>query len=102
MNNTTGYLVNGVALTVSIPLIEIQAVLGIILTVINILVFIIRVILNIKKRLSDGQFTNEEKAETAKEILELTTQIAELQARLQDATKDASTDASKDADKGGQ
>ena len=92
MNNTTGYLVNGVALTVSIPLIEIQAVLGIILTVINILVFIIRVILNIKKRLSDGQFTNEEKAETAKEILELTTQIAELQARLQDATKDASTD----------
>ena len=92
MNNTSGYLVNGVALTVSIPLIEIQAVLGIILTVINILVFVIRVILNIKKRLNDGQFTNEERAETAREILELTEQIAELQARLQDASNDASND----------
>ena len=45
MSNTTGYVVNSVALTVSIPLIEIQAVLGIILTVINILVFVVRIIL---------------------------------------------------------
>ena len=102
MSNTTGYLVNGVALTVSIPLIEIQAVLGIILTVINILVFVIRLILNIKKRLSDGQFTNEERAETAREILELTTQIAELQARLQSASNKADKQGSNDADKGGQ
>ena len=84
MSNTTGYVVNSVALTVSIPLIEIQAVLGIILTVINILVFVVRIILNIKKRLNDGQFTNEERAETAREILELTEQIAELHASTQD------------------
>lgn len=102
MSNTTGYLVNGVALTVSIPLIEIQAVLGIILTVINILVFVIRLILNIKKRLNDGQFTNEERAETAREILELTTQIADLQARLTSANTEAGKDASDEADKGGQ
>ena len=102
MNSTSGYIVNGVALTVSIPLIEIQAVLGIILTVINILVFVIRVILNIKKRLNDGQFTNEERAETAKEILELTTQIAELQARLQNAASEADKQGSNDADKGDQ
>lgn len=56
--------------------------LGIILIVVNLGILIFNFIWRMRDRMKDGKFTNEEKAETAKEILELTEKIKELQEEL--------------------
>ena len=66
----------------AIGLSNIYTILGIILTVVSILVLVINFGLRLYDRLKDKNFTNEEKAETAKEILELTNKIKELQEEL--------------------
>ena len=69
---------------VGVGLANLYTILGIILIVLNIGILIINLILRIRDRLKDGKFTNEEKAETAKEILELTEEIERLQKELKD------------------
>lgn len=66
----------------AIGLTQIYTILGIILTVASLIVLIVNFILRMKDRLSDGKITNEEKAETAKEILELKETIDKLQKEI--------------------
>lgn len=65
-----------------IGLSNIYNILGIILTALSIIVLIINLFIRLHDRLKDKEFTNEEKAETAQEILELTEKIKELQSAL--------------------
>lgn len=65
-----------------VGLANIYTILGIILVILNIGILIFNFICRMKNRLKDGKFTNEEKAETAREILELTEKIKELQDAL--------------------
>lgn len=71
-----------------VGLANIYTVLGIILVALNIGILIFNFICRMKDRLKDGKFTNEEKAETAKEILELTEKIKELQNALDSKEND--------------
>lgn len=57
-------------------------ILGIVLVVLNIGILMFNFICRMRDRMKDGQFTNEEKAETAKEILELTEEIKKLKSEL--------------------
>ncbi len=74
--SASGGLIFGLTLT------QWYTLLGIILTVLSIIVLIINFIIRIYDRLKDGKFTNEEKAETAKEIVELKETINKLQKEL--------------------
>ena len=65
-----------------IGLANIYNILGIILIIINIGILIFNFVCRMKDRLKDGKLTNEEKAEAAKEILELTEKVKELQEEL--------------------
>lgn len=65
-----------------IGLSNIYTILGIILTIASLIVLIINFCLRIYDRLKDKNFTDEEKADTAQEILELTNKIKELQEEL--------------------
>lgn len=61
---------------------NIYTILGIVLVVLNICILLFNFICRMRDRLKDGKLTNEEKAESAKEILELTEKIKELQYEL--------------------
>ena len=61
---------------------NIYNILGIILVVLNIGILLFNFICRMRDRMKDGEFTNEEKAETAREILELTEKIKKLQEEL--------------------
>ena len=65
-----------------VGLANIYTILGRVLVVLNIGILIFNFICRMKDRLKDGKLTNEEKAETAAEILELTEKIKELQEEL--------------------
>ncbi len=67
---------------------NIYNILGIILIIINIGILIFNFVCRMRDRMKDGKFTNEEKAETAKEILELTEKIKELQDALDSKEND--------------
>ena len=66
-----------------IGLSNIYTILGIILTALSIIVLLINLFMRLHDRMKDGKLTNEEKADTAKEILELTNKIKELQEALE-------------------
>lgn len=66
-----------------IGLSNIYTILGIILTALSIIVLLVNLFMRLHDRLKDGKLTNEEKADTAKEILELTNKIKELQEALE-------------------
>ena len=61
---------------------NIYTILGIVLVVLNICILLFNFICRMRDRLKDGKLTNEEKAESAQEILELTEKIKELQYEL--------------------
>lgn len=61
---------------------NIYNILGIILVILNIGILIFNFVCRMKDRMKDGILTNEEKADAAKEILELTKKIKELQDAL--------------------
>lgn len=63
-------------------------ILGIILIIINIGILIFNFVCRMRDRMKDGKFTNEEKAETAKEILELTEELKRLQNELNKVNKE--------------
>lgn len=71
-----------------VGLANIYNILGIILVVINIGILIFNFVCRMRDRMKDGKLTNEEKAETAKEILELTEKIKELQNALDSKEND--------------
>lgn len=61
---------------------NIYNILGIILVILNIGILLFNFVCRMRDRMKDGKFTNEEKADTAREILELTEKIKELQNAL--------------------
>lgn len=67
---------------VGVGLANLYTILGIILIVLNIGILLINLFLRIKDRLKDGKLTNQEKADTAKEILDLTEEVKKLQEEL--------------------
>lgn len=71
-----------------IGLSNIYTILGIVLTALSIIVLLINLFIRLHDRLKDGKFTNEEKAETAKEILDLTEEIKRLQDELNKQNKE--------------
>lgn len=77
----------GGGLILGLSLTDIYTLLGIVLSVGSIIVLIVNFILRIYDRVKDGKFTNEEKAETAKEILELKDEIEKLQKELDENGK---------------
>lgn len=71
-----------------ISIIDVYYLLGIIVTAINLVILCITIINNIRKRMSDGEYTNEERAETAKEILQLKETINELNKQIENKNKE--------------
>lgn len=65
-----------------VGLANIYNVLGIILVVLNISILIYNFVCRMRDRLKDGKLDAQEKADTAKEVLELTNKIKELQEAL--------------------
>ncbi len=71
-----------------IGLSNIYTILGIVLTALSIIVLLVNLFIRLHDRLKDGKLTNEEKAETAKEILDLNEEIKRLQDELNKVNKE--------------
>lgn len=67
---------------------NIYNILGIILIVINIGILIFNFICRMRDRMKDGKFTNEERADAAREMLELAEEIKRLQEELNKVNKE--------------
>lgn len=78
----------GAAGGLALGLANIYNILGIVLIVVNLGILIFNFVCRMRDRMKDGKFTNEEKAETAKEILELTEEIKRLQDELNKVNKE--------------
>lgn len=78
----------GAAGGLALGLTNIYNILGIILIIVNLGILIFNFICRMRDRLKDGKFTNEEKAESAKEILELTEELKRLQDELNKVNKE--------------
>jgi len=78
----------GAAGGLALGLTNIYNILGIILIIVNLGILIFNFVCRMRDRAKDGKFTNEEKAETAKEILELTNEIKRLQDELNKVNKE--------------
>lgn len=78
----------GAAGGLALGLTNIYNLLGIILIIVNLGILIFNFICRMRDRMKDGKFTNEEKAESAKEILELTEEIKRLQDELNKVNKE--------------
>ncbi len=72
----------GAAGGLALGLSNVYSILGIILIIVNLGILIFNFVCRMRDRLKDGKFTNEEKADAAKEILELTEKVKELQEEL--------------------
>ena len=78
----------GAAGGLALGLTNIYNLLGIILIIVNLGILIFNFVCRMRDRMKDGKFTNEEKAESAKEILELTEEIKRLQDELNKVNKE--------------
>lgn len=78
----------GAAGGLALGLTNIYNLLGIILIIVNLGILIFNFVCRMRDRLKDGKLTNEEKAESAKEILELTEEIKRLQDELNKVNKE--------------
>lgn len=78
----------GAAGGLALGLSNIYNILGIILIIVNLGILIFNFVCRMRDRMKDGKLTNEEKAESAKEILELTEEIKRLQDELNKVNKE--------------
>lgn len=78
----------GAAGGLALGLSNIYNILGIVLIIVNLGILIFNFVCRMRDRMKDGQFTNEEKADTAKEILELTEEIKRLKDELNKVNKE--------------
>lgn len=63
-------------------------ILGIILIIVNLCILIFNFVCRMKDRLKDNKFTNEERADAAREMLELAEEIKRLQDELNKVNKE--------------
>lgn len=71
-----------------VGLANLYTILGIVLVVLNIGILIFNFICRMKDRMKDGKFTNEERADAAREMLELAEEIKRLQEELDKVKKE--------------
>ena len=67
---------------------NIYNILGIILVVLNIGILLFNFICRMRDRMKDGKFTNEERADAAREMLELANEIQRLKEELDKVNKE--------------
>lgn len=72
----------GAAGGLALGLSNIYNILGIILIVVNLGILIFNFVCRMRDRMKDGKFTNEERADAAREMLELAEEIKRLQEEL--------------------
>ena len=78
----------GAAGGLALGLTNIYNLLGIILIIVNLGILIFNFVCRMRDRLKDGKFTNEERADAAREMLELAEEIKRLQEELDKVNKE--------------
>lgn len=78
----------GAAGGLALGLTNIYNILGIILIIVNLGILIFNFVCRMRDRAKDGKFTNEERAEAAKEMLELANEVKRLQDELNKVNKE--------------
>lgn len=78
----------GAAGGLALGLSNIYNILGIILVIVNLGILIFNFICRMRDRVKDGKFTDEERAETAKEISDLVEEVKRLQDELNKVNKE--------------
>ena len=78
----------GAAGGLALGLSNIYNILGIILIIVNLGILIFNFVCRMRDRLKDGKFTNEERADAAREMLELAEEIKRLQDELNKVNKE--------------
>ncbi len=78
----------GAAGGLALGLSNIYDILGIILIIVNLGILIFNFVCRMRDRMKDGKFTNEERADAAREMLELAEKIKELQDELNKVSKE--------------
>lgn len=78
----------GAAGGLALGLTNVYTLLGIILIVVNLGILIFNFVCRMRDRLKDGKFTNEERADAAREMLELAEEIKRLQEELDKVNKE--------------
>ena len=71
-----------------VGLANVYNILGIILIVVNLGILIFNFVCRMRDRMKDGKFTNEERADAAREMLELAEEIKRLQDELNKINKE--------------
>lgn len=71
-----------------VGLANVYNILGIILIVVNLGILIFNFVCRMRDRMKDGKFTNEERADAAREMLELAEEIKRLQDELNKVKKE--------------
>lgn len=71
-----------------VGLANIYNILGIVLIIVNLGILIFNFVCRMRDRMKDGKFTNEERADAAREMLELAEEIQRLKEELDKANKE--------------
>lgn len=78
----------GAGAGLALGLANIYNILGIVLIVVNLGILIFNFVCRMRDRMKDGKFTNEERADAAREMLELAEEIKRLQDELNKVNKE--------------
>ncbi|MBO7696698.1 MAG: hypothetical protein J6T10_29060 [Methanobrevibacter sp.] len=78
----------GAGAGLALGLSNIYNLLGIILIIVNLGILVFNFVCRMRDRLKDGKFTNEERADAAREMLELAEEIQRLKEELDKANKE--------------
>ena len=78
----------GAAGGLALGLSNIYNILGIILIIVNLGILVFNFVCRMRDRMKDGKFTNEERADAAREMLELAEEIQRLQEELNKINKE--------------
>lgn len=83
----TNIVLSSGGLVMGLSIIDIATLFGIIYTAINLAILIFGIVRNVIERLKDGKLDENEKQDTAMEILKLTETIKDLQEKVKEAEK---------------
>ena len=81
----TNTILSSGGIILGLSIVDIATIFGIIYTAVNLGILIFTIIRNIVNRVKDGKFDENEKQDTAMEILKLTETIKDLQSKVKEA-----------------
>ena len=81
----TNTILSGGGIILGLSIVDIATIFGIIYTAVNLGILIFTIVRNIINRLKDGKLDENEKQDTAMEILKLTETIKDLQSKVKEA-----------------